>query len=596
MSTIALPEGWRLGGPDTAGVYYYLGPRGEAQWEVPIPPESVRVQVGPPPPASLPELHEQLLNLQYSLSGVPGARGLRSKEDFSERLEASKLAPPKGSELEKLLRAMAKEEGKPAGFSDTLSYFFTLNHMVWVSFFHALDIARLAKDMSFNSPSVGHRMRLRNSLINYSVAVRASVGAQTLIRRSRDEFCARHSVSLDKVIEELRLPMPQHIAAGGAQAQAEPSKDPNQNVRFGNDIAEARCVVEQMLVSDMVSSQLIGIDYLIVFLATLFVLLVAAAATALVFWYNPATVLSSAGAAPLPPCALTFVNSTGGVVCVRPAASLVVDDGTSLYRANIYIAIVLVMVPILSVAVSGLTLKFMLGSVSALLDDIDNSQAELLFKYHPKNPFRVRSKQAGGGDAKGQEGRAQRLFERSSFERMRARAIRDPFRKEILLARDSLLTLEDEDFSSTYNMMRRDVASAASLVGANVSTVMLLITQFLGALSVFLIVVQAITNAGGQRFVVVALFAGAAVWVYVLGSMTLNARVYAFLVLAESTKYLNTVLHVDQYIGSKTVSAGGCCGGAAGAQEEGKLNPLAASAAAQQWEEESEEEGPGEGL
>ena len=146
---------------------------------------------------------------------------------------------------------------------------------------------------------------------------------------------------------------------------------------------------------------------------------------------------------------------------------------------------------------------------------------------------------------------------------MRARAIRDPFRKEILLARDSLLTLEDEDFSSTYNMMRRDVASAASLVGANVGTVMLLITQFLGALSVFLIVVQAITNAGGQRFVVVALFAGAAVWVYVLGSMTLNARVYAFLVLAESTKYLNTVLHVDQYIGSKTVSAGGCCGGVA---------------------------------
>ncbi len=77
MSTIAFPEGWRLGGPDTAGVFYYLGPSGEAQWEVPIAPESVRLQVGPPPSVSLPELQEQLLDLHYSLSGVPGARGMR---------------------------------------------------------------------------------------------------------------------------------------------------------------------------------------------------------------------------------------------------------------------------------------------------------------------------------------------------------------------------------------------------------------------------------------------------------------------------------------------------------------------------------------
>ena len=576
MSTIALPDGWRLGGPDIDGVYFYLGPSGEVQWEVPIAPESVRLQLGPPSAEGLPELREQLLDIHYSLSGVPGARGLRTKEDFTERLKASRKVPPANSELERLLNAVEDAQGKSASFSDSLSYFFTLNYMVWVSLFHTLDIARLAKDMSFNSPSVGHRMRLRNSLINYAVAVRASVGAQTLIRRSRDEFCAQYSVDLDEVVNELNLPMPLHI---GVQVQPQGPSNP----RFGNDIAEARCVVEQMLVSEMVSSHLIGIDYLIVFLATLFMLLVAVVATAIVFFYSPNTLLSSAGAgaAALPPCALTFVNATGGVVCVRAAAAAVgVDDGTSLYRANIYIAIVLVFVPILTVAVSGLTLKFMLGSVSALLDDIDNSQAELLFKHHPKNPFH-------GSEGKGQEGAAQRLFERSSFERMRTRAIKDPFRKEILLARDSLLTLEDEDFCSTYNMMRRDVASAASLVSANVSTVMLLITQFLGALSVFLIVVQAITNAGGQRFVVVALFACATVWVYVLGSMTVNSRVYAFLVLAESTKYLNTVLHVDQYIPSKQES-GGCCGGGGGVQPEGKRNPMTAAAP---YREEEEDEG-----
>jgi hypothetical protein len=78
---------------------------------------------------------------------------------------------------------------------------------------------------------------------------------------------------------------------------------------------------------------------------------------------------------------------------------------------------------------------------------------------------------------------------------------------------------------------------------------MQIITQGLAALSIFLLVISSFTIAAGQRVVVVLLFATAVVWIWFLGTFTRRARVYSVLVLAESSKYLNLVLHVDQCLG-----------------------------------------------
>jgi hypothetical protein len=119
-------------------------------------------------------------------------------------------------------------------------------------------------------------------------------------------------------------------------------------------------------------------------------------------------------------------------------------------------------------------------------------------------------------------------------------------------------------------MMRADVEDASKRVGLNVHNMLVLITQGLAALGVFLIVTNAITISLGQRLVVVLLFALATAWVYILGSITRSARVYSFLVLAESSKYLNCVLHVDTGIveGGSGGGSGGCCGGGGGSSSD----------------------------
>ncbi len=120
------------------------------------------------------------------------------------------------------------------------------------------------------------------------------------------------------------------------------------------------------------------------------------------------------------------------------------------------------------------------------------------------------------------------------------------FRLEIENARNSVLSMEADDFIATYALMQEDVRDASERVGLNVAAMMTLITQGLGGLAVFLIVISAMTFASGQRFVVIVLFLVAIGWVHFLCSITREARVYSFLVLAESTKYLNLVLWIDQ--------------------------------------------------
>ena len=100
-------------------------------------------------------------------------------------------------------------------------------------------------------------------------------------------------------------------------------------------------------------------------------------------------------------------------------------------------------------------------------------------------------------------------------------------------------------------MMSRDVKDAYGQISTSVGTMMLIITHGLAGLSIYLVVISSFTIPFGQRFVVVLLYASAVAWIWFIGTFTRRARVYSVLVLAESSKYLNLVLHLDQYMGKK---------------------------------------------
>ena len=170
----------------------------------------------------------------------------------ARRLQAYKRRPVKGSELYRLFQAIDFAEGKSASLWDSIKYIFVLLYMSLVGFFSRLDTKKITKTLTYNSPSIGHRLRLKSSLAAYSVAVKASVGAQTLTRQIREDFCRRAllpeaPLDLDKVVEELCLPPPPMLASG--HVAAGPA-----DIRFGDDIAEARMAIEQLLVADVVSS------------------------------------------------------------------------------------------------------------------------------------------------------------------------------------------------------------------------------------------------------------------------------------------------------------------------------------------------------
>ena len=270
-------------------------------------------------------------------------------------------------------------------------------------------------------------------------------------------------------------------------------------------------------------------------------------ASFLIFFFQPTLLVSSLIGSVQPKCQFQLLNATGYAtgVCLAPISGLPVEDGTSLYRMHIYFAIGIIAVPIVYVCLTGLALQILLDMVATVLSDISDHQAALMFGEHPKNPTAAhvpegeRLKRGGAMLASGAFTNRQALHPEAGD---------SLFRNELLLGRDSTLILESEDFLQTFRMMRVDVKDASTRVGLNVQNMLSLITQGLAALSVFLLVVNAITISLGQRLVVVFLFLLATIWVYLLGSITRSARVYSFLVLAESSKYLNSVLHIDEAV------------------------------------------------
>ena len=81
---------------------------------------------------------------------------------------------------------------------------------------------------------------------------------------------------------------------------------------------------------------------------------------------------------------------------------------------------------------------------------------------------------------------------------------------------------------------------------------MIIITQGLAALATFLIVVNSLTVRLGQQLVVIVLFFTSALWCYMLGRVTVGPRVYSILVLADSVRFLNAVLGLDEDSFGKT--------------------------------------------
>lgn len=182
----------------------------------------------------------------------------------ARRLQAYKRRPVVGTELHRMFLAIDLAEGKKASVWDSIKYIFFLLYMSVIGLLSRLDTKKIIKTLTHNSPSIGHRLRLKSSLAAYSTAVKATVGAQTLIRQARQDFCQRNDLNLDTVVRELRLPPPPlaagHAPAGAADvrfgddAKGVRSVEDAKDVRFGDDVAEARMAIEQLLVADVISS------------------------------------------------------------------------------------------------------------------------------------------------------------------------------------------------------------------------------------------------------------------------------------------------------------------------------------------------------
>ena len=518
------------------------------------------------PPVTLESLHAAL---EGAVSLLKEAQSERQREEAERRqrledakarladyMQAPRLEEKNGLQAQpnlfKLFLAIDLAEDQPVKLWSTIKYIGAILWMTLAGIFARLDMEKIIKTLTHNSPSTGYRLRLKKGLDKYALAVRASVGAQTVCREARQDFCA-HALSqgvgeidLDAAVKELALPYPSHLQRPDDKQVGVP------DLRFGNDIAEARAAIEQLIVSTVVSRYIARMDELVAYIGTLLVAFLAFVATIVILAFPPSLLLSQLGAGANtadPPCSLRLVGpGFPAGTCIKPIDPI--EDGTSLYKVHVYVAICAIAAPILWVCAAGIAMQVMLGMTLEVLKGVDHSRARVMFEQHPLSPAAV----AQSSDRTKEEGKdlSQRLIEegRRQLDRgefgaragkptphsgepdVTAAAAAPPpppsslserfnafiallmpaFKAEIESSRDGVLCMETEDFLETYDMMREDVADASLQVGINVSSMMTLITQGLAGLAVFLVVVSSMTFVSGQRFVVIALFVMATIW------------------------------------------------------------------------------------
>ena len=528
-------------------------------------------------PVTLETLHAALEGAVSLLKEAQSARQ-REEAERRQRLDDAKArladymqAPRRDAEhglqaqpnLYKLFLAIDLAEDQPVKLWSTVKYIVAILWMTLAGIFARLDMEKIIKTLTHNSPSTGYRLRLKKGLDKYALAVRASVGAQTVCREARQDFCA-HALSkgvgeidLDAAVNELALPYPSHLQRADDKQEGVP------DLRFGNDIAEARAAIEQLIVSTVVARYIARMDELVAYIGTLLVAFLAFIATILILAFPPSLLLSQLGARANtadPPCSLRLVGPGFPGTCIKPIDPI--EDGTSLYKVHVYVAICSIAAPIFWVCAAGIAMQVMLGMTLEVLKGVDHSRARVMFEQHPLSPAAVaqsidRTKAEGKDHRELLIDEGRRQLKKGEFgaragkpsgcstpspgdtaEAAAAEAAAPPppppppsslserfnafiallmpaFKNEIEASRDGVLCMETEDFLETYDMMREDVADASQQVGINVSAMMTLITQGLAGLAVFLVVVSSMTFVSGQRFVVIALFVMATIWVRV---------------------------------------------------------------------------------
>lgn len=246
----------------------------------------------------------------------------------------------------------------------------------------------------------------------------------------------------------------------------------------------------------------------------------------------------------------TQSNTSPSLICARLTClvdSLVVannEDGTSLYKVHLYLGIFLFAAPIVVFAGAAFMLRSLLSLVEGIMANISREEAALFFRSHPLRQA-ARDAAADSGPYFSKTKDTALLASVGSSVGCCSDHPQE-FWDEVDTGRDSLLHLEETDFLDSFEMMRKDVVDAMKVVDSSLSNLTSLITQGLSALAVFLIVTGAMTIPTGQRVVVVLLLIFAVAWIYMLGTYTRSSRVYSVLVIAESSKYVNLVLHMDQ--------------------------------------------------
>ena len=178
--------------------------------------------------------------------------------------------------------------------SEILSYIIAV---LWISLqglMTVFDMKTIYRRISSSSLTVGHRVRLKRAFAGYRLAVSASVSAQSVTRLSREKITDKFKINLDELI-------------AGPSGSA-----------FGATIPERRIHIDQYVVANAVIDRLTAVDNTIVLICTACVAVVGFSCILTVFLRSPQTLLSD----PSAPIPLQFI-----------------DDGTSLYRICIYIAI-----------------------------------------------------------------------------------------------------------------------------------------------------------------------------------------------------------------------------------------------------------------
>ena len=110
------------------------------------------------------------------------------------------------------------------------------------------------------------------------------------------------------------------------------------------------------------------------------------------------------------------------------------------------------------------------------------------------------------------------------------------FASEVRHASEAVLGLSRKTFVRTFDMVRKDLASASLTLSGAIAIFMQIISQGLAALATFLVAIAAMAFPIGMRLIIVTLFLFAVVWAFILGRLTAASRVYAIVVLADSVR------------------------------------------------------------